>query len=288
MGIVTPRTRMEIPCTGGMFYGGQYRRCWKPEGHGDPDLQEAIANSCDVYFYQLGLEMGLERFLDRGVQLGLTEPCGIDLPVERSGIFPEDRTFWEETFGYTGREGEILSLAIGQGPNSQSPLKIAQAYVALARDGRAPAPTLFLGRADAPEGWEMELSPEHLEDVREGLRMVTAPGGTAYMSSLEHWDLMGKTGTGENWLSQSGRGETDAWFAGMAGPKGGDPEIVVVVTVQQGGGGSAVAAPIMAKTADFYLRKKHGLPIDTVQTLREHLARRGWPSWAALPPEQDR
>jgi penicillin-binding protein 2 len=281
LGVVTPSQFMPIPCTGGMMYGGRYRRCWEEEGHGFVDLAGAIQHSCDVYYYQLGLEIGLDRFLRRGGELGLTQRCGIDLPEERRGIFPDGRDFWENRFGYTPRgDGEVLSLAIGQGPNSQSPLKVAQAYVALARDGTAPAPSLNLAREDAPGGWEMNLSREHLEAVRRGLRQVTAPGGTAYMSSLEHWDLLGKTGTGENYLSQQGLGDTDAWFAGMAGPRGGDPEIVVVVMVEQGGGGSATAAPLMAKTADYYLRRKHGIPVDTVQTLREHLRTRGWPTWA--------
>jgi penicillin-binding protein 2 len=280
LGVVTPDEFMERPCTGGIFIGGRYARCWKPEGHGYLDLAGAIRHSCDVYFYQLGVRIGLQRFLERGVELGLTHRCGIDLPQESRGVFPEGPEFWERRYGYTPLEGEILSLAIGQGPNSQSPLKMAQAYVALARDGTAPAPTLFLGREDRPEGWEMHLSKEHLAFVQEGLRGVTAPGGTAYYSTLEHWDMIGKTGTGENYLSQQGLADTDAWFVGMAGPHGQEPEIVVSVVVQQGGGGSSTAAPIMAKVADFYLRKKYGLPIDTIQTLREHLMTRGWPSWA--------
>ena len=104
------------------------------------------------------------------------------------------------------------------------------------------------------------------------------------MSSLEHWDIYGKTGTGESNLSQAGLADTDAWFAGMAGPRGGSPEIVIVVLVQYGGGGSAVAAPIVAKAADFYLRRKYGVPLSPVQTLREHILTGPWPSWAPLPP----
>ncbi|MBW3535024.1 MAG: hypothetical protein KY453_07390, partial [Gemmatimonadetes bacterium] len=80
--------------------------------------------------------------------------------------------------------------------------------------------------------------------------------------------------------SLQGIGEDHAWFAAIAGPKGGEPEIVVVVLVEFGRSGSGTAAPIAAKTADFYLRKKYGIPIDTVQTLREHMMLRGWPQWA--------
>ena len=85
------------------------------------------------------------------------------------------------------------------------------------------------------------------------------------MASLEHWDLMGKTGTVQNPPNPD-----HAWFAGIAGPRGEAPEIVVVVIVEFGVSGSGVAAPLMAKTADFYLRRKHGIPLDSIQTLGEH------------------
>ena len=112
----------------------------------------------------------------------------------------------------------------------------------------------------------MDLSPEALETMREGLRAVVQPGGTAYRSSLEHWDLMGKTGTAQNPPNPD-----HAWFAGIAGPKGGAPEIVVVAFVEFGEHGSSAAAPLVAKTADYFLRRKHGIPVDSIQTLGEHL-----------------
>ncbi len=279
LGLVRPDERMPQPCTGGFQYG-RYWRCWKAGGHGDVTLLEAVQHSCDVYFYQLGLRIGLVRLLDESVRLGFASTCGIDLPAENPGRFPRGPEFWEEVYGYSPNESEVLSLAIGQGPNSQTPLKMAQFYTALARDGSAPAPRLYPdGPTPASDAWELNLSPEALATLREGLRRVTAPGGTAHMASLEHWDIYGKTGTGESNASQAGTADTDAWFAGMAGPRGGDPEIVVVVLVQGGGGGSSTAAPIMAKTADHYLRRKHGIPLDTIQTLGEHVRTRGWPAW---------
>lgn len=279
LGVVRPDERMPQPCTGGFQYG-RYARCWKPDGHGDIDLLEAVQHSCDVYFYQLGLRIGLQRLLQESTDLGFSSTCGIDLPVESRGIFPEGPEFWEEVHGYSPNEGEVLSLSIGQGPNSQTPLKMAQFYTALARDGSAPAPRIYPdGPAPERDPWRLDLSDEALAVLREGLRRVTALGGTAHMASLEHWDLFGKTGTGESNQSQAGLVDTDAWFAGMAGPRGGDPEIVIVVLVQSGGGGSSTAAPIMAKAADFYLRRKHGMEVDTIQTLREHIMTRGYPEW---------
>src|SRR5690606_34699066 len=122
------------------------------------------------------------------------------------------------------------------------------------------------------EGWSLDLTEEHLDALRDGLRAVTAPGGTAHFgTALEHWEVLGKTGTGQNSLSVRGLAEDHAWFTGMAGRPGGPPEIVVAVLVEFGRSGSGTAAPIMAKTADFYLRRKHGIATDTIQTYLEHL-----------------
>jgi penicillin-binding protein 2 len=157
---------------------------------------------------------------------------------------------------------------------------MAQFYVALARDGTAPAPRLIDDPArPESDAWALDLSPEALAVLREGLRRVTAQGGTAYRSSLEMWDLLGKTGTGQNNLSVAGLAEDHAWFAGMAGRPGGDPEIVVAVMVEYGAHGSSAAAPIAAKAADYYLRKKYGIPVDSLQTLGEHIDAGRWPTW---------
>jgi penicillin-binding protein 2 len=268
LGVVRPDETMPIPCTGGMQYGNRYWRCWDPEGHGYVDMEGAIRHSCDVYFYQLGLRIGLERLLREGTAIGFNQRCGIDLPAEGQGEFPSGPSYWEENprFGYRATEGEALNLAIGQGPNSQTPLKMAQFYLAIARDGSAPPPRLARGSPSPGDGWSLDLSPQALETMRDGLRAVVRPGGTAHLSSLEHWDLMGKTGTVQNPPNPD-----HAWFAGIAGPWGDRPEVVVVVIVEFGESGSGVAAPLVAKAADFYLRRKHGMPLDTIQTLREHL-----------------
>lgn len=267
LGVVDAEGHMPVACTGGLNWGNRYWRCWNPRGHGSLNLVEALRDSCNVYFYQLGLRVGLERMLTEATRLGFSNQCGVDLPRESRGIFPAGLDFWEREFGYRANESEVLSLSIGQGPNSQTPLKMAQFYLGLARGGSAPAPRLARTGGDLPDAWTMDLTPENVDWLLEGLRMVVRPGGTAYMSSLEHFDLMGKTGTAQN----SDDPETPhAWFAGMAGPWGGDPEIVVVAIVEAGESGSAVAAPLAAKAADFYLRRKHGIPVDSIQTLREH------------------
>ncbi len=280
-GLITPDERMPVACGGGYFYGGRLWRCWDENGHGSLDLADAIKSSCNVYFYQVGLRVGLARMLDRVNEMGFGGRCGIDLPSEVAGTYPEGPEFWVRRYGYSPREGEVLNLAIGQGPIEQTPLMVAQYFLAVARDGSAPAPTLVRG-APAADGFRFDVSGEALEVVREGLRRVTQQGGTAYLSSLEHFDLLGKTGTAQ---SVEGR-ETHSWFGAIAGPRGGEPEIVVVAMVEFGGGGSEVAAPLVAKAADFYLRGVHGIPRDTIQTLREHLfAGRSTAGWTLPAPE---
>jgi penicillin-binding protein 2 len=276
LGVVRPDETMPIPCTGGMQFGNRIWHCWDHAGHGDVDLVGAIRHSCDVYFYQLGLRVGLQRLLEEGTAIGFNQRCGIDLPTEARGTFPGGVSWWEENFGYRATEGEALNLAIGQGPNDQTPLKMAQFYLAIARDGSAPTPRLLKTDEPPPGGWSLNLSKEALETMREGLRGVVRVGGTAHMVSLEHWDLMGKTGTVQNPPNPD-----HAWFAGIAGPWDGDPEIVVVVIVEFGESGSRVAAPIMAKTADFYLRTKYGIPVDSIQTLGEHYMTGTPAPWAA-------
>jgi penicillin-binding protein 2 len=264
LGLITPDERMPQPCTGAFRFGNRVSRCWDRSGHGSLDLTGALANSCDVYFYQLGLRIGLQRLLDEAGRLGFRGTCEIDHPNESNGIFPADDSFWERRWGYKPTEGEVLSLAIGQGANSQTPLRIAQLYAAIARGGDAPAPRL-LRQADAPVSWELELTPESLDALMDGLAAVMAPGGTGYLSTLEHFQTWGKSGTGENPL-----GLDHALFALLAGRPGARPEIAVVAVVEHGESGSRVAAPIAAKAADFYLRRKYDIPVDSIQTLRDH------------------
>jgi penicillin-binding protein 2 len=276
-GVVSPDEAMPAPCNGAYTFQGRTARCHLASGHGYQTLAGAIATSCNVYFYQLGQRVGLERMVAEGHRLGFGDRCGIDLPRESAGVFPDSPDYWQRTWGYRPAQNEVMTLAIGHGPNDQTPLRMAQFYLALARNGDAPVPRLVRGEEVDEPAWTMDLAPENLEALRDGLRAVTRPGGTAYLrASVEHWDVLGKTGTARLRADQP----PHAWFAGMAGPWGGPAEIVMVVMVEEGESGSARAAPVAAKAADFYLRRKYDIPVDTIQTLWEH-QRAGVPApWA--------
>jgi penicillin-binding protein 2 len=264
LGIVDPSATLPTACRGGMRYGNRYFRCWDARGHGYLDMPGAIKNSCNVYFYQIGLQIGLRRLLAEGTRLGFNSRTGVRLPAEQSGRFPPSLDWYERRFGWAPTEAEVLSLAIGQGANEQTPLKMAQFFAAIATDGRAPTPRVSRRNAPDGPGLDLRVAPGTLEWLREGLRRVTAQGGTAGGSALEHWEWMGKTGT-----SQNPHGKDHGWFVGIGGPRGGEPEIIVAAIIEQGEHGSDVAQ-IAAKAADYYLRKRRGMPIDTIQTLREH------------------
>jgi penicillin-binding protein 2 len=186
--IVRQGSRMPIGCSGGMSYAGRYSRCWRQEGHGVLDLAAAIAHSCNVYFYQLGIWLGLNQLTREGTRLGFSRRTGIDLPSENVGTFPADVDWYRGRFGWSPTPSEVMSLAIGQGPNAQTPLRMAQFFAALAGDGTAPPPRLRKASEPppAPET-DLKLRPETLEVLRTGLARVLEPGGTAYMSSLRRW-----------------------------------------------------------------------------------------------------
>ncbi len=287
LGVVTPTEFMPKPCTGGILLDGRYYHGWYAPGHGYLNLMQAIGKSCDVYFYQLGGKIGLDRLLKAATDMGFDKRTGIDLPHEARGIFPATRAWWKENQGYTAQGGEVYNLAIGQGPDAQTPLKIAQFYEALARGGSAPPPAVAQG-VDLGKGWNLHLSPASLAALRAGMRQVTGPGGTAsptggagaFVTALKYWDVIGKTGTAQNPLSLQGKAPDHGWFAGMAGPPGGPIGIVVVALVEYSGEGAAMAAPIVAKTADFYLRQKYGIPLDSLQTIGDYIrAGKGVPEW---------
>ncbi len=244
-------TEMPIPCRGALRYYTRVFKDWKPSGHGVLDLEGAIRESCDVYFYQLGIKLTLENILADMPRFGFGRATGIDLPAEASGIFPPDTAWYTRRYGRRGwTNAVVLNLAIGQGENAQSPLKMAQFYAALAWDGSLPTPRISRDGPVAEPGERIPLDMDQLAALRAALvGVVNEEGGTARGSRLRRWTLAGKTGTAQN-----PHGEDHAWFVGFAPAE--DPEIVAVALVEFGGHGSSVAAPIVSRLIEYYLENR--------------------------------
>jgi penicillin-binding protein 2 len=280
-GKVNARTRMPISCTGGMAYAGRYARCWLARGHGSLDLAAAIEKSCNVYFYQLGIQLGFRDLIEYGTRTGFGRITGIDLPGEKSGTWPTGTDWWRQRFGYAPQPSEVLSLAIGQGPNDQTMLRLAHFYSAIAGNGTAPAPYLVYseGVEDRPGAIDLGVTPQGLTALWDGLAQVILPGGTAWLSALEHWQVYGKTGT-----AQDPHGESHGLFAGFSGAPGGNPEIAVAAIIEHGQSGSDVS-PIVSKVINHYLSRKHGIPVDLQPTLLERYEsqRKMWGSFDQYP-----
>jgi penicillin-binding protein 2 len=249
-GAVHMNDHMPIPCTGGMQYGSRYFRCWDKRGHGSLSLSGAIAKSCDVYFYQLGLKVGIARLLAGGVSLHMNEKAGIDLPEERKPRWPETTDYFNRRYGKSGwTSSVVLNLAIGQGENSQTILNMARFYTALATDGSAARPEIARTKQERVK--IMNLTPEQLDQVR-GALVGVVEGGTASASAIKGVQLAGKTGTAQSGKFTPGGTELNhAWFVGFAPAN--DPKIVVAVMLEFGGHGTRSAA-IASKIIAAYLK----------------------------------
>jgi penicillin-binding protein 2 len=281
VGAIDPEQVMPIPCTGGMNYGNRYWRCWLRTGHGSLNLIDGIKNSCNVYFYQVGLRIGLDRFLQTGARLGFDQRTGVDIPHEIKPIFPTDREYWQRRFRYAAQEGEVMSMSIGQGPITMTALKLAHMYTALARpDGRVPAPRFAMNFGMPADTFHVDLDPLDVWYMEAGMRRVVAPGGTAQLSRLRDWDFVGKTGTAQNEPNLD-----HAWFVGMGGPKGGEAEIAVTMFLEFGEHGW-LASGYVAEAINFYLDRKHGRPFQGWATPRNR-APRGLPVWNWQTPIED-
>lgn len=247
-GLVRINDRMPVQCTGGYQYGNRFFRCWNHEGHGNVTLAEAIEVSCDVYFYQLGLKIGLQRLVAGGLRLGSRERSGIDLPAETRSLFPTDpaREYYDRLFGPSGwTQAMSLNLAIGQGENSQTVVNMARFYTALATDGEAARPEVVRGEMERTRMFN--ITPEQLRDLQRALTDVVGRG-TAIGSRLDGIVVAGKTGTAQNAQDAV---RDHAWFVGYAPAD--NPKIVVAVMLEFGGSGGR-AARFATRIIEHYLK----------------------------------
>ncbi|MEA2465560.1 MAG: penicillin-binding protein 2 [Acidobacteriota bacterium] len=263
-GVVGPDT--QFGCGGsGVFFGRRFR-CWKKEGHGSVDVERALMVSCDIYFYQTGARLGVDKIKEYANQLTFGEISHIDLDGERAGLVPS--TKWRAEHPYRGDKkwypAETISVAIGQGPLIVTPLQVANMTAAVANGGKVFQPHVvrYVDRVQRDGSYkrfrvpskvihEVPLAPEAVKAVRNGMwKVVNEPGGTGANARVEGLDVSGKTGSVQV-IAYAGRVKATAlpfkyrdhaWFASFA-PRD-NPQMVVVVFVEHGGAGGADAAPL--------------------------------------------
>jgi penicillin-binding protein 2 len=255
--------RMPQPCNGYFYFGNNTWRCWDKNGHGSPDLTAAIAQSCDVYFYQLGLKLGLERLVAGGVKLGFKTRSGIDLPEEYNPKFPDTdiAPYFNKLHGVRGwtPQATVINMSIGQGENSQTILNMARFYAALAMDGLAPTPRV--AQQAKPDTTRLfNLPPDQFNLLRAALVGVTE-GGTASASAIKGVKLAGKTGTAQSGRIVNGKELNHAWFVGYAPAE--DPKIVVAVMLEYVPFHGSVSAHIASALIERYLRVKTQSSVNT-------------------------
>ena len=256
-GIVGPGSRMPIPCRGGLQYGNRYFRCWEPRGHGALTLSEAIAQSCDVYFYQLGIKLGVSALLEDANAWGFRGRTGIDLPGEIPSEFPTGPEYYDRMYGPRRWTSAVaLNLAIGQGENAQTLVQMVRLYQQLASDGRIRPPFVVRpARENGSEDASLDLNPDQLSTLRRAMISVVERG-TARGSRLASITIAGKTGTAQN-----PHGPNHGWFIGFAPAD--KPEIVVGAIVEFAREGPYVA-PLVTRAIAHYL----GLGTTDASTMR--------------------
>jgi len=270
--VIDPDTVLD--CPGQYHYGDRVFRCWRRAGHGSLNVVQALEQSCDVFFYQVGQRVGIDRLAYYASACGLGRPTGIDLENEAQGLVPT-RDWKLRRFGQAWQSGETLSIAIGQGYNLVTPLQMAVVIAAVANGGTLYRP-LLVDRIETARGalvgnelpqvlGRIPVSEATLNIVRQGLfDVVQSPKGTAHRIRTAAVAISGKTGTAqvigrkEDDPENPGEDETvalhhraHAWFVAYAPSE--HPVIAISVIIEHGEHGSSAAAPIARSLIDTYL-----------------------------------
>ncbi len=264
-GVVEEGTR--VYCTGAAMFYNRLFHCASKGGHGYVNLESAITRSCNIFFYELGRKMGISKIAEHARALGLGEKTGIDLPGERGGVMPSPE--WKQQVrGAKWYAGETISVSIGQGAVSVTPIQVLHAVCAIATDGKLTTPHLLLRaeRQPGPRAWQerqLPVASGSLQRIREGMWGSVNGGGTGHNAMVPGLDICGKTGTVQVISNETRkekeieRGSSDlqdhSWFAGFASKD--NPEIAVVVFIEHGGMGGTAAAPIAREIFRTYFGK---------------------------------
>jgi len=250
-------------CPGyGVFYG-QMHKCWVygKSSHGAVDLHSAIVRSCDVFFYNVGMRMGIDRIAKYAKMLGLGSKSGIDLPSEESGLVPSEE--WvQRIYHHKWYPGSTISVSIGQGSVMVTPLQVAYVIGGIASGGEFKQPHLL---KDAPSVGQkhVELSENTVEQVTQGMYgVVNEAGGTGQSVKLQGIEFCGKSGTAQmmSYAAASrlglGKGKNDGWFVGFAPRR--NPEIVVAAVVEDTSEhGGTTSGPVVRDIVKAYYDKKN-------------------------------
>lgn len=254
-GVISSST--EIYCGGHMELGSHRFHCWKPEGHGYLNLIEALAVSCDIYFYEVARKVGIDKIADMAKRFGLGVKQEIDIPGEKSGLVPTQE--WKKrVFDEPWQQGETMLTGIGQSYITTTPLQMAMVIAKIANGGKNIKPHL-IKKAYVDEPKNIKISKHFLNIVKQGMNdVMNDPQGTAFYSRIPNQlgGMSGKTGTTQvRRISMKEREsrlltqEELAWeernhalFVGYAPIN--NPKYAIAVIVEHGGGGASVAAPI--------------------------------------------
>lgn len=244
----------------GVYWTILPKKDWKPGGHGLVNIIKGIAQSCNIYFYEMGRRLGIDNIEKYARMYGLGDKTDIELPGEEAGIVAS-REYKKNTFKKAEDKvwyaAETLDAAIGQGFHSYTPLQIANYVAAIANEGYWMKPHIIKSIVDAdgnvvlekkPElAGKVDVSKETLEIVRRGMKEVTSPGGTAYSVFSDFpIPVAGKTGTAQWDLSKTPHG----WFVAFAPYD--DPELSISVFIEQAGSGGTTGGPVAKKIMEEY------------------------------------
>ncbi|MDR3090172.1 MAG: penicillin-binding protein 2 [Desulfobulbaceae bacterium] len=271
-GMITKDTT--IHCPGYYRFGNRTYRCWKHSGHGIVDLRRAVAESCDTYFYMVGQKVGVDRLAEFANKMGLGILSGIEMENEKAGTIPSKA--WKlRTRKEKWHDGETLSVAIGQGYNTVTPLQICLMTATLATDGVRMKPMLIDKIVDIRTGQvrnfppqvaeRIPLNSDYMQMIRQGMMdVVQGPRGTARKVAIKGLNIAGKTGTAQavNMSKYKGIAEKNipykyrdhAWFTCYAPAE--KPEIAVTVMIEHGLHGGSAAGPIARAILRAYFKDR--------------------------------
>lgn len=254
--VIDPETK--VTCNGGISYGRWHFGCWQKNGHKTLSLHRALVESCDVYFYEVGRRLGIDRVASYARELGLGKNSELKLVKERKGVVPD--TKWkQEKKKQPWYLGETFNASIGQGYVSVTPYQMARLTGIISNGGYIHEPSL-LKLAEKPLiAKKLNVSSENISEIKKGLYgVVNEPSGTGWAARSSIIEICGKTGTAQvigirkdsRYLHELHRDH--AWFVAFAPCD--KPEIALSVLVEHGGHGGAAAAPIAKRAIEAYLK----------------------------------